>query len=218
MRQFAIGDIHGCSLALVRLDEELRFRSDDTVVTLGDYVDRGPDSRGVIEYLIQLRTRCNLITLRGNHEIMMLQARADRSVLPEWLACGGDKTLDSYKAKTFDDVPEAHWDFLNSTVSYHEAAHDFFVHANACSDIPLADQPDFMLFWEFISDVAPHFSGKRMVCGHTSQKSGLPLNFRHTVCIDTYAYGGGWLTCLETRTNMFWQANQRSEVRLDSLD
>ncbi len=60
---------------------------------LGDYVDRGPDSKGVIDYLLELESRCQLVSLRGNHEIMMLRAREDRSALPEWLGCGGDATL-----------------------------------------------------------------------------------------------------------------------------
>jgi serine/threonine protein phosphatase 1 len=217
MRQFAIGDIHGCSVALKRLDQELKFRSTDTVIALGDYVDRGPDSRGVIDYLIELRSRCRLITLRGNHEVMMLQARQDRSMLTDWLDCGGDKTLESYGAATFDDIPQAHWEFLEATLPYHEEDRDFFVHANACPDFPLADQPDHMLYWEFITVPFPHESGRRMICGHTARKSGHPMDFGHTVCIDTYAHGGAWLTCLETRTNAYWQASQTGDLRCDTL-
>ena len=217
MRLFAIGDIHGCSVALKRLDEEIGFRATDTIVTLGDYVDRGPDSCGVIDFLIHLRSRSNLIVLRGNHEIMMLRAQHDRSLLTEWLANGGDRTLDSYEAMSFDDVPELHWDFLHSTVAYHETQRDFFVHANAYADIPLADQPDYMLFWEFFGHPSLHQSGKRMVCGHTAQRSGQPLDVGHAVCIDTFAHGGGWLTCLEARSNFYWQATQNGEIRFGSL-
>jgi serine/threonine protein phosphatase 1 len=57
-----------------------------------------------------------------------------------------------------------------------------------------------------------------MICGHTSQKSGLPLNLGHTVCIDTFAHGGGWLTCLDVRTGLYWQANQNGGLRTDALD
>lgn len=213
MRQFAIGDVHGCSAALRLLDEKLRFRSSDIVVMLGDYVDRGPDSRGVIEYLIELQKRCHLVLLRGNHEIMMMRAREDRSAMVEWLSCGGDKTLDSYQASSFSDLPEAHWQFLASTVPYHESDHDFFVHANAYPDFDLADQPEYMLFWEFLSDTSPHKSGKRMICGHTAQKSGRILDLGHAICIDTHAHGGGWLTCLEIRTGLYWQASQSGQIR-----
>ncbi len=217
MRQFAIGDIHGCLSALQRLDTEIKFRPSDTVITLGDYVDRGPQSRGVIDFLIALQKRCNLVPLRGNHEIMMLRARDDRSALAEWVSCGGDRTLESYGAATFDDIPTEHWEFLEATGSYHDAARDFFVHANAYPDFALEDQPDYMLFWEFFGDPSPHQSGKRMICGHTAQKKGRPLDIGHAVCIDTYAHGGGWLTCLETRADVYWQASQSGDLRYDSL-
>ncbi len=217
MRLFAIGDIHGCSEALRHLDKELAFNASDTVVTLGDYVDRGPDSRGVIEFLLELRGRCRLVSLRGNHEIMMLKARDQRANLSEWLNYRGDTTLDSYGASTFADIPDAHWDFLHSTIPYHETATDFFVHANACPDISLADQPDYMLFWEFVGEPSPHVSGRRMICGHSAQRSGSPLDFGHAVCIDTFAHGGGWLTCLEMRSNAYWQTSQNGALRYDAL-
>lgn len=118
MRLFAIGDIHGCSTALRRLDRELAFRSSDIVVTLGDYIDRGPDSQGVIDFLLELGQRCQLITLRGNHELMALRAAPVH--LQEWMANGGDATLHSYGVKTPAGIPAAHWAFLESTVAYHE--------------------------------------------------------------------------------------------------
>lgn len=218
MRQFAIGDIHGCLTALQVLDDELAFGEDDTVVTLGDYVDRGPDSRGVIDFLLGLRERCRLVALRGNHEIMMLHARDDRSSLLSWIACGGDRTLDSYGLAGFQDVPESHWEFLANTIRYHVVEHDFFVHANVRPDLPLEDQPDFNLFWEHLDgSVSPHVSGRRMICGHTRQTSGLPLDLGHAVCIDTWACGDGWLTCLETGSGMYWQANQKGNLRRGSL-
>ncbi len=217
MRRFAIGEMHGCLVALERLEREIGFRPSDTVITLGDYVDRGPDSRGVIDYLLGLRERCNLVALRGNHEIMMLRARVDRACLLEWVACGGDRTLDSYGAAAFGDIPQSHWKFLEETISYYEDGQDFFVHANVYPNIPLADQPDHMLYWEFLGEQGPHQSGRRMICGHTSQKSGRPLDIGHAVCIDTYAHGGGWLTCLETRTGVYWQTSQQGELRLGSL-
>lgn len=218
MRQFAIGDIHGCLAALQVLGKELAFGDDDTVITLGDYVDRGPDSRGVIDFLLGLQMRCRLVALRGNHEIMMLRARDDRSLLMDWIACGGGSTLDSYGATGFQDVPGSHWDFLAGTLRCHETEHDFFVHANVLPDLALADQPDYNLFWEHLGGaVSPHVSGRRMVCGHTPQTSGRPLDLGHAVCLDTNACGGGWLTCLETESGMYWQANQQGELRTGSL-
>lgn len=219
MRQFAIGDIHGCLTALQVLDNELAFGDGDTVVTLGDYVDRGPDSRGVIGFLLALRERCQLVALRGNHEVMMLRARDNRSALLDWISYGGDTTLDSYGATGFQDVPDSHWDFIAGTARWHVEGHDFFVHGNVRLDLPLERQSDYHLFWKHLGrEVIPHASGRRMICGHTPQESGLPLDLGHTVCIDTHACGGGWLTCLETATGEYWQANQQGDLRCGRLE
>src|SRR4051794_40341473 len=84
-RLFAIGDIHGCSIALKTLLDAIDPRPDDAIVTLGDYVDWGPDSRSVIQQLIDLSGRCHLVPLFGNHEEMLLQALESDSALRAWL-------------------------------------------------------------------------------------------------------------------------------------
>jgi len=222
VRHLAVGDIHGCFKALVALAEYVPFDRDDLIITLGDYVNRGPDSRAVLDWLIAYQRTGKLIALRGNHEIMMLRARDDAAALDEFLRCGGDATLASYahsgKAGRLSDVPDAHWQFLEGTRAWFDTETHFFVHANAYSDYSLEEQPDHMLYWESFSDAAPHISGKTMVCGHTSQKSGRPKNLGHAVCIDTWVYGDGWLTCLDVDAGLYWQANQRGETRLCLLD
>ena len=70
-----------------------------------------------------------------------------------------------------------------------------------------------MLRWEPFNNPPPHQSGKIMVCGHTAQKRGDPLNLGHAICIDTHAWGGGWLTCLDTSIGRIWQSNEHGEVR-----
>src|SRR5882724_10961248 len=116
MRTLAIGDIHGCLRALDAILEMVRPQPDDLVVALGDYADRGPESRGVIDRLLELRGRCRLVPLRGNHDQMMLDARSGYETLREWLLCGGSKTLASYAgpggSSGLADVPEQHWHFL----------------------------------------------------------------------------------------------------------
>lgn len=97
-RLLAIGDVHGCSVALQTLLTCVRLRPEDKVVFLGDYIDRGPDSRGVIETVIALRQFFDVVTLRGNHEVMAVEARESRHALHEWMLCGGDATCDSYNA------------------------------------------------------------------------------------------------------------------------
>lgn len=225
MRTLAIGDIHGCLMALDALLDVVQPQADDLVVTLGDYVDRGPDSNGVLDRLIELKGRCRLVALKGNHDLMMLNARADLAVFEEWLMCGGKQTLQSYRAdpnwrRLLDAVPASHWRFLDDTcVPYHETDTHFFVHANAYPDMPLAEQPEHMLHWERLNNLtAPHESGKVMICGHTQQRSGKPLNLGHAICIDTWAYGDGWLTCLDVETGMYWRANQGGQTTLRWLE
>jgi serine/threonine protein phosphatase 1 len=222
-RVLAIGDIHGCSRALDALLALVAPRAEDQVITLGDVVDRGPDSYSVLESLLGLRRTCNLVALRGNHELMMLCARQSGSDNRVWLACGGAETLASYarggKPGTFADVPAHHWDFLEKQcVSWHETDSHFFVHANAHPEVPLDEQPDYLLYWEPFEKTAPHASGKIMVCGHTQQRTGVPRNLGHAICLDTWAYGDGWLTCLDTTTGRIWQTNQDGDHRLAWID
>src|SRR3954447_7070997 len=127
MRLFAIGDVHGCHRALDTLVENIGFQADDTLVTLGDYVDGGPDSRRVLELLISLRSQTNLISLIGNHEIMMLRAKENQAALLDWFKYGGRATLASYNATAPADIPDSHWGFLRSCRRYFETADYFFV-------------------------------------------------------------------------------------------
>jgi serine/threonine protein phosphatase 1 len=225
MRTLAIGDVHGCSGALRALLNAVQLTDDDLIITLGDYVDRGPDSYGVIDQLLHLRRTGRLIALRGNHEEMMLRARESEERLHDWLDCGGKKTLASYSplgdAGKLVDVPDEHWDFLeNVCTDWHETATHIFVHANVCPTLPMDEQLTLMLHWGVLdrSRSEPHYSGKVMVCGHTQQRSGLPLNLGHAVCIDTWAYGEGWLTCLDVYSGRVWQANRAERVRTLWLD
>jgi len=222
VRHLAIGDIHGCFKALTTLAAFVPFDPKDVLITLGDYVNRGPDSCAVLDWLIAYERRGTLVALRGNHEIMMLKAREDQAALKEFIKNGGDATLASYSPfgdpGRLVDVPDSHWQFLEGTRPYFETASHFFVHANAYPDYPLDEQPDYMLYWERFDEPGPHESGKVMVCGHTSQKSGKPRNLGHAVCIDTWAYGQGWLTCLDVGSGRYWQANQRGATRCNMLD
>src|SRR5437660_645142 len=96
MRILAIGDVHGCARALTTLLSAVAPAPEDQLVTLGDYVDRGPNSRGVLDAILALHATGRLVALRGNHEQMMLNARLGGEDLELWLACGGSQTLASY--------------------------------------------------------------------------------------------------------------------------
>ena len=222
-RTLAIGDIHGCFNALQTLTEFAKIDGDDLVITLGDYVNRGPNSCAVLDWLIHHHSLGHLIPLRGNHEIMMLEARKDTKSMKRFVDVGGDTTLRSYSP--FDDVgslvdiPDGHWTFLETELfASHETENHFFVHANAYAEVPIDDQPEYMLYWEFFDDPPRHESGKIMICGHSSQKSGLPKSNGNAVCIDTWACGTGWLTCLDVNSGQLWQANESAETRRLFLD
>ena len=215
-RTIAIGDIHGCATALAALIEAVAPTNRDTLVPLGDYVDRGPDSRGALDQLVALARRCTLVPLLGNHEEMLLAARRDPGALQPWLLSGGVATLDSYGFGTGPaGLPAEHVAFIESCVSFHQTPTHFFVHATYRADMPLEDQPPLWLRWESLRDglPEPHVSGKVAVVGHTPQPGGEILDLAHLKCIDTCCYGGGWLTALDAQSGRFWQANEQGEWR-----
>lgn len=222
MSEFAIGDIHGCATSFRLLLEHVQPGPSDTVVLLGDYVDRGPDSRTVLDVILELSARTTVIPLQGNHEIMMLNARLDRAHHDEWLAQGGTATLRSYsrdgaKAR-LDSIPEKHWLFLREQVlDYWEADRAIFVHATVDPDLDMTDQPPFLLFWQPFRVPTTHCSGKPIICGHTPQKTGLPACFDRGICIDTGVCSDGWLTCYDLDRQEFIQANERGQLRLFDL-
>lgn len=221
-RTLAIGDIHGCHTALAALLEVVAPSADDLVIALGDFVDRGPQSRESIDLLLELEQRCRLVALMGNHEEMMLDAARSASDLSGWLMFGGVETLLSYQIPpdeySLDALPSAHRRFLTERCrDYVATATHQFVHAGFDPQLPLARQPANLLRWDKLVDRGPHRSGKLTICGHTRQESGVPLNLGHTVCIDTWVYGAGWLTCLDVETKHYWQANQKGETRQAEL-
>ncbi|MCD0460142.1 metallophosphoesterase family protein [Roseiconus lacunae] len=219
MRTLAIGDIHGCYRSLDTLASFAAISSGDRVITLGDYVDRGPDTRRVIDWLIDRQAREGLIPLRGNHEIMLLEARQSQQCLKDWLTCGGDAVLSSYGTDRLDGIPNDHWHFLESCLrSHYTSESHFFVHANADAEVPIDEQPDYMLYWESFGNPRPHRSGLTMICGHTAQRSGVPCSVGHAVCIDTWAYGQGWLTCLDVHSGICWQSNESGATRRFWID
>jgi len=226
-RTIAIGDVHGCSRAFETLLAVIEPGADDVIVALGDYVNRGPDSRGVLERLIALERQCNLIPLLGNHDQMLLQVLLDSRAghpraLSSWLHIGGNATLASYGGSldqitgaALMHIPAEHVAFLEHCRDYHESETHIFIHAKYDPVLPMAVQPFELLRWESLRDgiPGPHVSGKTVIAGHTSQKTGEILDLGHLVCIDTYCYGGGWLTALDVQTRQVWQASGQGELR-----
>jgi serine/threonine protein phosphatase 1 len=217
-RTIAIGDIHGCSAALRAIIEAIQPTSEDTLVTLGDYVDRGPDSRGVLDCVIELEQRCRLVPLLGNHEIMMLDTLGNMSVILPWLESGGDATVRSYEGR-LQNVPKEHVAFMRRCRTFYETSTHFFVHANYAADIALNEQPDYLLFWEHLHfhTPPPHENGKIAIVGHTAQRGAEVLDLGHVICIDTFCHGGGWLTALDAESGEIWQADRNGKLRCPKL-
>jgi serine/threonine protein phosphatase 1 len=214
-RIIAIGDIHGYAEAFEALLEAIKPQPDDTIVTLGDYVDRGPNSPRVIDQLISLAERCRLVSLLGNHDEMLLELHHGGPGLGEWLSWGGQETLEAYGCSHPQDVSPQHVEFLEGCVTYHETERHFFVHATYDPQLPIDWQPPQLLRWGSIraNPPGPHCSGKTAVGGHTVQRDGEILDLGHLVCIDTGLYCGGWLTALEVETRQIWQADEEGQMR-----
>lgn len=223
-RTLAIGDIHGCIDPLLHLWEVIQPQPEDHIIFVGDYVDRGPDSKGVIDFLIGLKEsgKYNLTFLSGNHEEKFFLSRFGGSEIADWMAhWGGKETLQSYSddinEKGLDAVPDSHWEFLRKCKPYIETDNHLFVHANLEADIPVSEQTPFTLIHKKFGTPQPHQSGKTMICGHTAQKSHLPANLGHAICIDTDPGRGGWLTCLNVESGSYWQTNVDGESRVLEL-
>jgi serine/threonine protein phosphatase 1 len=215
-RIIAIGDIHGCLTALNALLAGVDPQPHDTLVTLGDYIDRGPDSHGVIERLLVVKQQCCLVPLLGNHDQMLLLiCDGMRELMSDWRLFGGDATLASYGGRVPEGIPPEHLDFLRNCRLFYETDHHFFVHASYQENLPLEEQEPEVLLWYSIKRVlpGPHFSGKTAIVGHSAQKSGEVLDVGYLKCLDTYCYGGGWLTALDVESNQLWQVNSESRPR-----
>jgi serine/threonine protein phosphatase 1 len=211
-RIIAIGDIHGHALALRALTRAIQPSPDDVIVTLGDYVNRGPDSGGVIECLIELQDRCKLVTILGNHDEMLLDARNDRYAYDRFLMSGGKETVVSYGNRKLDGIPASHWKFLESCGDYHETADLIFTHANFCSYTPLENQLSSVLRWTGIDEmeICNHRSGKVAIVGHAA---GNEIRDHGTcICIDTGCGFGGLLTACEPATKTIWQVTEGGEI------
>lgn len=164
---YAVGDVHGESEKLKSLIDELPLKENDQLVFLGDYVDRGPDSKGVIEYLIELKIKMNCIFIRGNHEDMMIRSLRDDIDNHLWMLNGGSITLDNYGG--VDLVPDTHKEFLNSTLCFYETDNYFFCHAGIDPKKNINENTDQDLMWirdEFLH--APSLpTDKLVIHGHT---------------------------------------------------
>lgn len=216
-RVIAIGDVHGCVAALRSVIEAIQPQPEDTIIQLGDCVDRGPQSCQVIDYLLELRERCHFFPILGNHEELMLNYLDGIPQPDDWIEVGGNTTVESYRDKNgkLQPVPAKHIDFIRTWGDCFETDSHFFVHGAYEPSTPLAHQHWQTMRWHSLKHGVPdvHVSGKTAIVGHTSQKSGKILDLGHIVCIDTFCWGGGWLTALDVTTGAIWQSDRDGKLK-----
>ena len=231
MRIYAVGDVHGCrdqlSDVFARIDIDLATRpcSDYRIVLLGDYVDRGPDSPGVLDDLIARRKWDHkLICLCGNHDKCFSEFLVGHrtSGANEWLRWGGVETLAAYwvpaqkhivpgdkeyarlRQAALAAVPQLHREFLAALPNSIQLGGYFFVHAGIRPDVPLDEQNPVDLLWirgPFLDSAADH--GAVIVHGHTPCPEGVDVQLNR-IGIDTMAYETGVLTCLVLEEHARW--------------
>jgi serine/threonine protein phosphatase 1 len=198
MRTYAVGDIHGSLDKLKNLVKKCEADAGSALmcfVFVGDYIDRGPDSRGVIEFLMALREQTPVVTLMGNHEVLALEAIDDSLAVSNWVLQGGDKTLSSYGVASVRDLPRKHVEWLRSLRLFYDDGRRLFVHAGVNPEKALDAQDDPDLLWirePFLSDARDY--GRLIVHGHTPQRSGKPDLRRNRLNLDTAAVFGHALT------------------------
>lgn len=210
-RTIAFGDVHGDSRSLKVLLDRIVPEKNDRLVFCGDLIDRGLDSKGVIEILIELSSRCEIILIRGNHEELCLEAHdQDPPDLSKWLSIGGQSTLDSYETGI---MPKSHLQLLEKSVDFFETDSCIFLHANFNNGYKLEETPSRILRWEFLDVENPeripkHYSGKTVILGHSTVGDNA-LDLGHLIALDTGAgMDEGWLTCFDLAENVFHAANE----------
>ena len=204
-RLLAIGDIHGCRRQLQLLLEQVRPTVADTLVFLGDYVDRGADSAGVITDLLELRERFpDSVFLRGNHEQMLLDLLAGAEPTT-FLLNGGARTIASYEARGNWPPPAEHLEFLAQLPLVHETEDFIFAHAGLRPGRPVAEQCAEDLLWIRGEFLHSDFDwGKPVVFGHSPNPA--PLLTPTRIGLDTGCVYGGQLTCCDLFTRRYWQS------------
>lgn len=216
MSAFVIGDIHGCLSELSHLIENLPLRSGDRLIFLGDYIDRGPDSKGVISYLLDLKREStyDLVFLKGNHEDMLLSYLGLGGNHGDvFLANGGKPTLESYGVSGgLDDyqelatcMPQAHLEFYRELKSFYVVGSYLCVHAGVHPFMPLEAQSETEMLWirnQFI--YRSHRLPYTVLFGHTPQNEVF-FDLPYKIGLDTGLVYGNLLSCLDTDGKILYQ-------------
>ena len=227
-RFFIVGDIHACPQELEILLSSLVLQTEDRLVFLGDYIDRGPDASAVVNLLLGMKADaiCQMTFLKGNHEDMFLDFLGYQGRHGDaFLVNGGSTTIKSYGLKpaalrknAAEALPSAHIDFYRSLETLHINGSTLCVHAGLNPLQPLEKQTEEELLWirqDFI--FRPHEFPYTVVFGHTPHREVL-FDLPYKVGIDTGLVYGGKLSCLETTEKKLWQIARGSrEVKIETV-
>ena len=171
MRKFAISDIHGHAATFKALLQKINFSKSDQLYLLGDYVDRGPDSKGVIDHIFELKEQGHqLYCLKGNHEATMVKAITEEETRQNWLYYGGQTTLESFGVSDIRQIPKRYWDFIDTLDIYLEVDDFILVHAGLNFEIPNPFEGLHSMLWirEWYDDINYDWLGERIIIhGHT---------------------------------------------------
>lgn len=196
MRTFVISDIHGNNAAFKKALKEINLTKNDRLIVLGDLIDRGDDSKGVLDTIFSLiESGIDITCLMGNHERMMLDAGFSSKTLNQWLANGGTKTLLSFQANSINDIPAKYFELIRSFLYFLETENFVYVHAAVNMKIANPSLDVYTLLWErnpfrFFNE---KWLGKRKVIyGHTPHAR---MEIIHTtnnneqfICIDNGSF------------------------------
>jgi len=211
-RLFAISDIHGCFRPFYELvNNVIRLNKSDELILLGDYIDRGEESKAVIDLIIDLQNSgFNVTALTGNHEQMLLDAWRDPSALYQWYMNNGSTTLFSFGINDIRQMDRAYIDFFSGLEFYREIGKYIFVHAGFNDDEPDPFSDKLTMIWKCNPSYQnPLLAGKKIIHGHRpktidhvkrlieSKSDVIPVD---TGCVYEKELGYGNLSALEVNT------------------
>jgi len=220
-RTFAIGDIHGCAVTLKKLlADELQIQKDDEIYFLGDYIDRGPRSKAVVDLILQLQQEnYRIYTLRGNHEQLFVDSEKSLEHFDNWLSNGGRRTLESFGIKRFSELEDTYQSFFSNTRFYCDTHDCIFVHAGFNFENPdMFEDKNAMLWIRGMKVDKERTRNKLIVHGHTptslykvrrslsSARETGSVNI-DTGCVMTAYPGYGFLSALEVSTMQLYSVD-----------
>lgn len=208
MRTIAIGDVHGQLAALNELFVQIEQTGWDRLVFLGDYIDRGPDSKGTVDFIRSLQDAHGsdkVVAIKGNHEDMCLHAFSqyddnDQELGAAFYFNGGESTLDSFKAAGFSGIPQDYLDWMKTLPVRYEDKKAHYIHGGALPGLPIDEQEDYDLLWERDTFLKSEYMWDKVVIhGHTPMEQVVVRP--NIISIDTGAGYGDALSalCVETK-------------------